>query len=101
MPILDPKTHEVTFSRMPVADPNTPESFGPPLHGTAVLNPVMPSAYWGEEKIWSQLANNHNSMLDKKGRLRLAAVVRDIAKPAYCPKGSDHPSAQAFPVQRS
>src|SRR5438093_10631418 len=43
MPILDPKTHEVTFSRMPVADPNTPAPSGPPLHGTAALNPVLPA----------------------------------------------------------
>ena len=35
MPILDPKTHKVTFFKMPVADPNAPESFGPPApcHG--------------------------------------------------------------------
>ncbi len=101
MPILDPKTHKVTFSKMPVADPNAPELFGPPLHGTAVLNPVSPSAYWGEEKIWSQRANNHNSMFDKKGRVWLAAAVRGIENPAYCRKGSDHPSAKAFPLERS
>src|SRR5947209_8830142 len=101
MPILDPKTHKVTFSRIPVADPNAPESFGPPLHGTALLDPVSPSAYWGEEKIWSQRANNHNSMLDKKGRVWLAAAVRGIENPAYCGKGSDHPSAKAFPLERS
>jgi hypothetical protein len=101
MPILDPKTHKVTFSKMPVADPNAPESFGPPLHGTALLNPVSPSAYWADEKIWSQRSNNHNSMFDKKGRLWLAAAVRGIDNPAYCKKGSDHPSAKAFPLERS
>ncbi|MGY2906245.1 carboxypeptidase-like regulatory domain-containing protein [Bradyrhizobium sp. URHC0002] len=101
MPILDPKTHKVTFSKMPIADSNAPESFGPPLHGTAVLNPVSPSAYWGEEKIWSQRANNHNSMFDKKGRVWLAAAVRGIENPAYCRKGSDHPSAKTFPLERS
>jgi hypothetical protein len=66
-----------------------------------VLNPVSPSAYWGDEKIWSQRANNHNSMFDKKGRLWLAAAVRGIENPAYCRKGSDHPSAKAFPLERS
>jgi hypothetical protein len=30
MPILDPKTHTVTFFKMPVADPTAPESLGPP-----------------------------------------------------------------------
>src|SRR5687767_13769576 len=49
MPILDPKTHKATFFKMPVADPNTPESFGPPFHGSAAAKPMQPSPYWGEE----------------------------------------------------
>src|SRR4029453_14013626 len=68
IPILDPKTHKVTFFRMPVGDPNTPESFGPPFHATAVAKPTQPSAYWGDEKIWSQRANNHNGMVENAGR---------------------------------
>ena len=66
MPILDPKTHKVTFFKMPVADPNAPESFGPPLHPNATAKPIGASAYWGEEKIWSQKANNHNGMFDEQ-----------------------------------
>src|SRR5262249_11178254 len=62
MSILDPKTHKVTFFKMPVADPNAPESFGPPFHASAMPKPTQPSAYWGDEKIWSQRANNHNGM---------------------------------------
>ena len=65
------------------------------------LKPISPSAYWGEEKIWSQRANNHNGMFDKKGRVWLAAAVRGIENPAFCKKGSDHPSAKAFPLERS
>jgi hypothetical protein len=101
MPILDPRTNSVSFSKMPVADPNMPEMFGPPLHGTATLKPIGASAYWGEEKIWSQRANNHNSMIDGKGRVWLAAAVRGIQDPDYCKKGSDHPSAKAFPLEVS
>ena len=37
IPILDPKTHKVTFFKMSVADPNAPESFGPPFHASAVV----------------------------------------------------------------
>ena len=44
MPILDPKTHKVTFFKMPVRDPNMPESLGPghaasvkPLRAVALL----------------------------------------------------------------
>jgi len=101
MPILDPKTHKVTFFKMTVADPEAPESFGPPFHASAVAKPMLPSAYWGEEKIWSQKANNHNGMIDKKGRVWFASAVRGIENPAFCKKGSDHPSAKVFPVERS
>jgi hypothetical protein len=101
IPILDPKTHKVTFFKMPVADPNTPESFGPPFHASAVAKPTQPSAYWGDEKIWSQRANNHNGMFDKSGRVWFAAAVRGIENPAFCKKGSDHPSAKVFPLDRS
>jgi hypothetical protein len=101
MPILDPKTHKVTFFKMPVADPNAPESFGPPFHASAVAKPTAPSAYWGEEKIWTQRANNHNGMFDKKGRVWFAAAVRGIDNPAFCKKGSEHPSAKVFPLDRS
>ncbi len=86
---------------MSVADPNGPESFGPPFHASAVAKPTMPSAYWGEEKIWSQRANNHNGMFDKKGRVWFAAAVRGNENPAFCKKGSEHPSAKAFPLDLS
>ena len=101
MPILDPKTHKATFFKMPVADPNASESFGPPFHASAAAKPTQPSAYWGEEKIWSQRANNHNGMFDKQGRVWFAAAVRGIENPAFCKQGSDHPSAKAFPLDRS
>src|SRR5256712_8686209 len=39
MPILDPQTHKVTFFQMPVADPDTPGSLGPPFPDTAVPEP--------------------------------------------------------------
>jgi len=101
MPILDPKTHSVTFFKMPVADPNAPESFGPPLNPNATAKPIGASAYWGEEKIWSQKANNHNGMFDDKGRVWFGAAVRGIQNPDYCKKGSEHPSAKAFPLEVS
>ena len=99
IPILDPKTHKVTFFKMSVADPNAPESFGPPFHGTAMPKPTAPSAYWGDEKIWSQRANNHNGMFDKQGRVWFAAAVRGTDNPAFCKKGSEHPSAKTFPLE--
>jgi hypothetical protein len=101
IPILDPKTNKVTFFKMSVLDPNGPESFGPPFHGSALAKPTMASAYWGDEKIWSQRANNHNGMFDKKGRVWFAAAVRGNENPAFCRKGSEHPSAKAFPLDAS
>jgi hypothetical protein len=101
MPILDPKTHTTSFFKMTVLDPKGPESFGPPFHASAVATPTMPSAYWGDEKIWSQRANNHNGMFDEQGRVWFAASVRGNDNPAFCRKGSDHPSAKAFPLDQS
>src|SRR5215475_7209681 len=99
MPILDPKTNKVTFFKMPVADPNMPESLGP--GHAASVKPLQPSAYWGDEKLWDTRANNHNAMFDKKGRVWIAASVRGMDNPAFCKKGSDHPSAKVFPLDRS
>ena len=101
IPILDPKTHKVTYFKMPVADADTPESFGPPFHGTTTIKPLSASAYWGDEKVWTQRANNHNGMFDKKGRVWFAAAVRGTQNPAYCKKGSEHPSAKEFPLEMS
>ena len=99
MPILDPKTHKVTYFKMPVRDADMPLSLGPG-HAAAV-KPTAPSAYWGDEAIWDTRANNHNAMLDRRGRVWIAASVRGMDNPEYCKKGSDHPSAKVFPLDRS
>jgi hypothetical protein len=99
--MLDPKTHKDSNFRMTVMDGDVPESFGPPFHASALDKPFAPSPYWGSEKIWSQKGNNHNGMFDKKGRVWFAAAVRGIENPAFCRKGSEHPSAKAFPLERS
>jgi hypothetical protein len=99
MPILDPKTNKVSFFKMPVRDPNMPESLGP--GHAASIKPLQPSAYWGDEQLWDTRANNHNSMFDKKGRIWLAASVRGQDNPAFCKKGSDNPYAKVFPIDKS
>ncbi len=99
MPILEPKTHSVSTFKLPVADPNMPVSLGPGHAGA--IEPTTPSAYWGDEVLWDTRANNHNSMFDGKGRLWLAASVRGLDNPDFCKKGSDHPSAKVFPLDRS
>ncbi len=97
MPILDPKTSQVTFFKLPVRDPGMPEA---PGFGFSPA-PMQPSAYWGDEKVWATKANNHNAMIDGEGRVWLAATVRGMDNPAFCKKGSDHPSARAFPLDQS
>ena len=40
-------------------------------------------------------------MFDKQGRVWFAATVRGVDNPDFCKKGSDHPSAKVFPLDRS
>jgi hypothetical protein len=99
MPILDLKTNDTSIFKMPVADPNMPVSLGPGHAGA--VEPLQPSAYWGDAVLWDTKANNHNAMFDDKGRLWIAAAVRGMNNPNFCKKGSDHPSAKAFPLESS
>ena len=99
IPILDPKTHTVKNLYAPVRDSDIPEALGP---GHAASDKLMqPSPYWGSEKIWDSKANNHNGMFDTKGRVWFAARFRDAGNPAFCQKGSEHPSAKVFPLDRT
>jgi len=99
IPILDPVKNTATTFKAPVRDADMPPSLGP--GHAAALDPLMPSAYWGSERLWDTRVNNHNSMFDRTGRLWLAAAVRGMANPAFCKAGSDHPSATLFPLDRS
>jgi hypothetical protein len=99
LPVLDPVKNTATIYKAPVRDPEMPLSLGP--GHAAGLTATMPSAYWGDEAIWQTRVNNHNSMFDRRGRLWLAATVRGPDNPAFCKAGSDHPSAKAFPLDRS
>ena len=99
MPILDPKANKVSFFKMPVKDTEMPESLGP--GHAASVKPLEPSAYWGNEKLWDTRANNHNAMFDQKGRVWIAASVRGLDNPDFCKKGSEHPSAKVFPIEKS
>ena len=100
LPVLDPKTNTVVNYKAPVRDPSMPQSVGP--GHAAAAKPIMPSAYWGNEQLWDTRVNNHNSVFDKQGRLWLAAAVRGLEEePAFCRRGSDHPSAKLRPLARS
>ncbi len=90
LPVLNPMDHTTSEVPVPVRDPATPLAAGPSL---------MPSLYWGEEAIWDSRANVHNPMLDHRARVWLTSAVRPPDNPAFCREGSDHPSAQVFPVE--
>jgi hypothetical protein len=91
-PVLDPVNHKSTQVKMPVRDPKTPSSRD---------NATAPSAYWGDEVIWDSKTSMHNPMLDEKGRVWFTSRVRSPENPAFCKKGSEHPSAKMFPLERS
>ena len=84
MPVIDPMTHTATKIKLTVRDPKTPSEASTP--------PAQPSAYWGEEAIWTSQANAHSFAMDKQARVWIAARIRQNATPAWCQAGSDHPS---------
>jgi hypothetical protein len=92
LPVVDPVRHAATQVPLTVRDPNTPR--------TSSAMP-KPSVYWGEEVIWNSRNNVHNPMLDEKGRVWLTSAVRPPENPEFCKAGSSHPSAKAFPIERS
>ena len=98
LPVLDPRANKAGYYEPPIP-PNAPEMLGP--GSAAMVKPLLPSAYWGDRKIWSNHLNNHNSMYDEKGRLWLTVAGRPIDDPAWCKKGSDLVSAQLFALDKS
>ena len=77
-PVLDPVHHKATQVKMPVRDPATPSSKD---------NPMLPSPYWGDERIWDSQTSMHNPMLDEKGRVWFTSRVRPPANPDFCKQG--------------
>ena len=98
VPILDPVHHKATEVKVPVRDPNTPSTVAISTMKTLML---APSPYWGVERIWNSQTTVHNPMFDEKGRVWLTARIRPPENPAFCKKGSDHPSAKLFPLERA
>jgi hypothetical protein len=95
MPILDPVKNVASNFVLPTT-PDMPLALGPGNAGSIKI--LQPSAYWGEENIWNSRANNHNSMLDRHGRVWMAATGHKPDNPDFCKKGSSHPSAVEFPL---
>jgi hypothetical protein len=93
MPVVDPRTHTATRINLKVRDPQTPSM--------ANTKPTQPSPYWGEESIWTTQTTAHSFAMDSDARVWIAARIRPGQTPSFCRQGSNHPSAQAFPINQS
>jgi hypothetical protein len=94
VPVLDPVKNARSQIKALVRDADTPTS-----KDNVIPNP---SPYWGREAIWDSQTTIHNPMFDHKGRVWFTSRVRAPDNEApFCKAGSDHPSAKAFPLQRS
>jgi hypothetical protein len=99
-PIVDPVKNTAAIHPAPIRDRDMHEMLGP--GHAAMEKPLGPSAYWGEEKIWTAHFNNHNAMIDSKGRVWMTAAFRDQKnEPTFCKQGSNHPSAKIAPLNES
>jgi hypothetical protein len=92
IPILDPVTHTKSEVKIGVLDPKTPSSKD---------DPMAPSPYYGDEKIWDSQTNSHNPMMDQLGRTWFTSQVRPAETEPFCQQGSSHPSAKAFPTKQA
>lgn len=90
LPVLDPVNNDTSRVPLTVRDPDTQPSTGPAM--------AQPSPYWGDEPIWDSKANVHNPMFDDQGRVWITATIRPSDNPDFCREGSDHPSAELFPL---
>jgi hypothetical protein len=98
VPILDPIGHRATEVKVPVQDPKTPDKM---FISTSDSLMLAPSPFWGTERVWQSQTSVHNPMFDEKGRVWLTARIRPPENPSFCKRGSDHPSAKQFPLDRA
>ena len=92
LPVLDPVRAQPSRVPLTVRDPNTPRPPGP----------LQPSAYWGDETIWTSQNNVHNPMMDEQGRVWITSTIRQPQNnPDYCRAGSPLISAKLFPLNSS
>ena len=93
LPVVDPMRHTASQVKLQVRDPKTPSE--------ASIPPAESSPYWKDEVIWTSQSNAHSFAMDKQSRVWVAARIRPSQTQAFCQQGSNHPSAQAFPLTQS
>ncbi len=92
VPVIDPVKNTFSTIKHPYLDPATPST---------KTNTAGPSVYWGDDPIWDSHTSIHNPMIDDAGRVWFTAKIRPDENPAFCKKGSDHPSAKLVPLDTS
>jgi hypothetical protein len=90
---LDPMQNRTGLIKTEWRDPKTPTTKTAPVYA--------PSPYWANDPVWDSHSINHNPMMDGKSRIWLTSRIRPDANPAFCKKGSHHPSAENFPLDES
>ena len=94
IPWLDPVDNKAGFVKSEWRDPKTPTTKTSPQFAE--------SPYWGTDAVWDSHTVIHNPWMDEKSRLWVTARIRPAnQEPAFCKAGSKHPSAVAFPLNRS
>jgi hypothetical protein len=76
-------THTQSEVKIGVLDPKTPSSKD---------DPMAPSPYYGDEKIWDSQTNSHNPMMDQLGRTWFTSQVR--------PAETQHSASKARAILR-
>ena len=91
---IDPNTSTTGAIPYPTRDKPNPEEW----FGKAGRNPLQPSAYWGNERIFFSPANPVGSEMDSKGRVWATSTIRLGESPSWCSDGSI-PSSKFFPLK--
>jgi hypothetical protein len=98
VPVLDPVNHTATRLKLTTRTPVKPRGM---FISQQVGFTNLPSPYWGDQQLWGSHTTPHNPMFDHLGRVWFTSRIREAQTPAFCRKGSDHPSAVLYPIQNA
>ena len=77
-PDADPRSQDAHGDDLQDAGAGSEHAAGARRRACASVESPAPSAYWGERRLWDTRANNHNAMFDERGRVWIAATIRDL-----------------------
>jgi len=86
------------FRTIEIAVKDNPDN--PAVSRFAAEFPV-PSAYYGDQALWTGPADPHNPMFDELGRVWMTTKVRGDILPDWCKQGSTNKFAEYYPTRSS